>query len=155
MEKKTLERARELTAPYRDLPQLIGYFSDNEVGWWNSSLFIWFLKAPWENYTKRFLWKMIHDNYGGNWEAFLADWSPQGGARDFEDLKKAGASLKLRPGGNGIRLVDRFMSACAGRYYELMYKAIHTAHPGRWCSATGFHSIIIRTRYWRWATMSM
>ncbi len=130
MEQKTLEKARELTAPYRNLPQLIGYFSDNEVGWWNSSLFIWFLKAPWENHTKRFLWQMIYDNYEGSWEAFLADWSPQGGARDFEDLKKAGASLKLRPGGNGIRLVDRFMSACAKRYYELMYKAIHAAHPG-------------------------
>ncbi|MGA3113563.1 MAG: hypothetical protein ABSF90_03925 [Syntrophobacteraceae bacterium] len=130
MEQKTLEKARELTAPYRNLPQLIGYFSDNEVGWWNSSLFIWFLKAPWENHTKRFLWEMIYDNYKGNWEAFLADWSPQGGAGDFEDLKKAGASLKLRPGGNGIRLVDRFMSACAKRYYELMYRAIHAAHPG-------------------------
>ncbi len=73
---------------------------------------------------------MIYDNYKGNWEALLADWSPQADVRGFEDLKKAGASLKLRPGGNGIRLVDRFMSACAKRYYELMYKAIHTAHPG-------------------------
>ena len=129
MEQKTLEKARELTAPYRNLPQLIGYFSDNEVGWWNSSLFIWFLKAPWENHTKHFLWQMIYDSYGGSWEALLADWSPQGGAGDFEDLKKAGAGLKLRPGGNGIRLVDRFMSACAKRYYELMYKAIHSADP--------------------------
>ncbi len=73
---------------------------------------------------------MIFESYEGSWEAFLADWSPQGGIKNFEDLKKAGASLKLRPGGNGIRLVDRFMSACAGHYYELMYKAIHTAHPG-------------------------
>ena len=128
--KRPWKRPESLRPPYRNLPQLIGYFSDNEVGWWNSSLFIWFLKAPWENHTKRFLWKMIYDSYEGNWEAFLADWSPQGGARDFEDLKKAGASLKLRPGGNGIRLVDRFMSACAKRYYELMYRAIHTAHPG-------------------------
>ena len=130
MEQTTLEKARQLTAPYRDLPQLVGYFSDNEVGWWNSSLFIWFLKAPWENCTKRFLWKMIYDNYEGNWKALLVDWSPQFGAGGFEDLKKAGAGLKLKAGGNGIRLVDRFMSACAGRYYELMYKAIHTAHPG-------------------------
>ncbi|MGD0398802.1 MAG: hypothetical protein ABSC04_07805 [Syntrophobacteraceae bacterium] len=130
MEQKTLEKARELTAAYRNLPQLIGYFSDNEIGWWNSALFIWFLKAPWENHTKQFLWEMIYDNYKGNWKAFLTDWSPQGDTRGFEDLKKAGASLKLRPGGNGIRLVDRFMSACAKRYYELMYKAIRTAHPG-------------------------
>jgi hypothetical protein len=130
MEQTTLRKAAELTAPYRNMPQLIGYFSDNEVGWWNASLFIWFLKQPWENHTKSFLWKMIYDSYEGSWQAFLADWSPQGGAANFEDLKKAGAALKLRPGGNGIRLVDRFMSACARRYYELMYKAIHTAHPG-------------------------
>jgi hypothetical protein len=129
IEQKVLDKAKELTAPYKNLPQLIGYFSDNEVGWWNSSLFIWFMKAPWENHTKRFLWQMIYDTYEGNWGGFLVDWSPQGGARNFEDLKKAGASLKLRPGGNGIRLVDRFMSECAKRYYELMYKAIHAADP--------------------------
>jgi hypothetical protein len=130
MEQRTLDRAKELTAPYRNLPQLIGYFSDNEVGWWNAPLFSWFLRAPWENHTKRFLWRMIYESYGGNWDAFLVDWSPQGGVRDFEDLKRAGAALKLRPGGKGIRLVDRFMSACAKRYYELMYKAIHAADPG-------------------------
>jgi hypothetical protein len=130
MDQRTLEKAKELTAPYRNLPHLIGYFSDNEVGWWNAPLFSWFLKAPWENYTKQFLWQMIYENYGGSWEAFLADWSPQFGAGSFEDLKKAGACLKLKPGGNGIRLVDRFMSACAKRYYGLMYKAIHSAHPG-------------------------
>ena len=130
MEQKILEKARELTAPYRNMPQLIGYFSDNEVGWWNAPLFSWYLRAPWENYTKRLLWQMIYESYKGSWEAFLVDWSPQGGVKKFEDLRQAGVSLKLRPGGNGIRLVDRFMSACAGRYYELMYKAIHAAHPG-------------------------
>jgi len=129
-EKRALEKAKELTAPYRDLPQLIGYFSDNEVGWWNSSLFTWFLKASWENHTKRFLWQLINDTYEGSWDALLIDWAPQGGAGSFEDLRKAGASLKLKAGGNGIRLVDRFLSACANRYYELMYKAIHAAHPG-------------------------
>ncbi|MGC8490623.1 MAG: hypothetical protein ACP5SH_02685 [Syntrophobacteraceae bacterium] len=129
MGKITMEKARELTAPYRNLPQLIGYFSDNEVGWWNSALFIWYLKAPWENYTKRFLWQMIYNTYGGDWKALLADWSPQNGAKSFEDLKKTGAAMKLRPGGNGIRLVDRFMSAVAGRYYKLMYRAIKAADP--------------------------
>ena len=39
MERSTIETAKELTAPYRNLPNLIGYFSDNEVGWWNSPLF--------------------------------------------------------------------------------------------------------------------
>jgi hypothetical protein len=129
MEKITLERARVLTAPYRNLPQLIGYFSDNEIGWWNSALFLWYLKDPWENHTKQYLWQMIHKTYGGSWDALLADWVPQGGEKSFQDLKRAGAALKLRPGGKGIRLVDRFMSAVAARYYKLMYRAIHAADP--------------------------
>ncbi|MFZ2445512.1 MAG: hypothetical protein WAW37_04070 [Syntrophobacteraceae bacterium] len=130
MEEVTIERAKELTAPYRDLPFLIGYYSDNEVGWWNSALFSWFLKAGWENWTKRHLWQMLHDHYGGSWEKLLEDWVPQGGLDGFEALKGAGASFKLRPGGGGIRLVDRFMHDCAKRYYELMFKAVRAAHPG-------------------------
>ncbi len=129
MGKITLERARELSAPYRNLPQLIGYFSDNEIGWWNSALFIWYLKDPWENHTKQFLWQMIYKTYGGSWDALLADWVPRSGEKSFEDLKQGGAALKLRPGGHGIRLVDRFMSAVAARYYKLMYRAIHAADP--------------------------
>jgi hypothetical protein len=130
MEQNVIETASNLTAPYRNLPQLIGYFSDNEVGWWNSPLFTWYLKAGWENHTKQLLWQMIYDSYGGSWEKLLVDWVPQGGAEGFESLKKAGAALKLRPEGNGVRLVDRFMATVAKHYYELMAKGIHTAHPG-------------------------
>lgn len=129
MEQTTVEQARELTAPYRDLPFLVGYYSDNEVGWWNSSLFCWYLKAGWENHTKRHLWNILHDHYGGSWDKLLADWVPQGGLKSFESMKNAGAALKLRAGGNGIHLVDRFMGDCARRYYELMFKAIRAAHP--------------------------
>lgn len=129
MEQVVLERARELTAPFRGLPFLIGYYSDNEVGWWNSSLFTWYLKAGWENHTKRHLWEMLNKHYGGSWEKLLADWVPQGGLGSFDALRNSGAALKLRPGGDGIRLVDRFMSECARLYYELMYKGIRTAHP--------------------------
>lgn len=130
MERETAERARELTAPYRNLPNLIGYYSDNEVGWWNAPLFSWFLKADWQNHTKRFLWEMIRDHYGGSWEKLLEDFVPQNGAAGFDSLKEAGAALKLRAGGSGIRLVDKFMGACAKRYYELMHGAIRAAHPG-------------------------
>jgi len=129
IEQKALERARILTGPYKDLPYLIGYFSDNEVGWWNAPLFKWYLRAKWENHTKRFLWRMICDHYGESWERFLVDWVPQDGVGGFEDLKKEGAAVKLRPGGFGIRLVDAFLRAYTARYYELMYKVIRAAHP--------------------------
>ncbi|MCE5335538.1 MAG: hypothetical protein LLG06_13220 [Desulfobacteraceae bacterium] len=130
IEQKAMERAGTLTAPYKDLPHLIGYYSDNEVGWWNAPLFKWYLREDWGNHTKQLLWKIIFDHYGGDWRKFLVDWVPQEGICGFEDLKKTDASLKLRPEGFGIRVVDKFLRAYTGRYYELMHKVIRAAHPG-------------------------
>lgn len=128
---KTIAKARELTAPYRDNPAVIGYFTDNEVGWWNAPLFRWYLGNEWALYTKQFLWRMIFNHYQGKWDRLLADFVPGPDVRSFEDLKRGRAELRLRPGGQGIRLIQRFTAACAGRYYELAYKAIKAADPGR------------------------
>ena len=38
--------ARELVAPYRNTPYRIGYFSDNEVGWWAGALFVFYSMKP-------------------------------------------------------------------------------------------------------------
>ncbi|MGV8073165.1 MAG: hypothetical protein AB2L11_01195 [Syntrophobacteraceae bacterium] len=130
MEKITAECAQKLTAPYRNDPRLIGYFSDNEVGWWNSPLFVWYLGKGWKNHTKRVLWQLLHDHYKGDWKQLLIDWVPQGSIKNFEDLKKVDAAMKLRVGGRGIHVVDRFMRLCAQHYYKLMYTAIRKAHPG-------------------------
>ncbi|MDY0039471.1 MAG: hypothetical protein RBS57_04110 [Desulforhabdus sp.] len=129
-EGKTLQLAKKLTAKYRDDPNLIGYFTDNEVGWWNAPLFRWYLEQGWENHTKRVLWQLLNDHYSGDWNRFLEDWVPQNEANSFEDLKRAGVALKMRIGGDGIHLIDRFTYLCARRYYELVYKALRQAHPG-------------------------
>lgn len=128
---RTIAKAREVTAPYKDNPAVIGYFTDNEVGWWNAPLFRWYLGNEWAIYTKRFLWRMIHDHYKGDWQKLLVDFVPGDGVNSFEDLKRGRAELKLRPGGNGIALIQRFTAACAGRYYELVYKALKTVDPTR------------------------
>ena len=108
-EKATHEWAEKLTAPYRNDPKLMGYFSDNEVGWWNSPLFVWYLGKGWENHTKRTLWQLLYDQYQGSWEKLIEDWVPDGNLAGFEALKQANAKMKLRPGGYGIRVVNRFM----------------------------------------------
>ncbi len=126
----TLTAARRLTAPYHDDPLLIGYFTDNEVGWWNSPLFGWYLKDPWSNHTKRVLWNLLREHYHGSWDALRADWVPQGDASSFDDLKRPGAALKLRPGGYGIRVVDRWTYVIARHYYTLVRDALRSAHPG-------------------------
>lgn len=129
MERRVLLWAEMLTARFRRESRLIGYFTDNELGWWNSPLFEWFLKMGWHNHTKRVLWQLLYDQYQGQWDLFLRDWVPASWIRGFEDLKKPGAQLKLRPGGRGIRVVDRFLYMCARRYYELTSRAIRRAHP--------------------------
>ncbi len=129
-ENETREWAEKLTAPFRNDPKLMGYFTDNEVGWWNSPLFVWYLSKGWENNTKRLLWQLLYDHYGGNWNRLLKDWVPQGTLAGFDDLKQAGSKLKLRSGGYGIRLVDRFMHQYCRHYYRLTSEAIRRAHPG-------------------------
>jgi hypothetical protein len=130
MEQHVMERAEQLTAPYRNDPLFLGYFSDNEVGWWNSALFEWYIGKGWENHTKRVLWQLLHDHYGGRWDCLLENWVPEAHIKSFEDLKQGGTRLKLRPGGDGIRMVGRFTYLCARHYYQLMFRGIRKAHPG-------------------------
>jgi hypothetical protein len=129
-EEETLQWAERLTAPFRNDPKLLGYFIDNEVGWWNSALFIWYLDKAWDNHTKRMLWQLIHDHYGGNWDRLLEDWVPEGATAGFDDLRQAGSKLKLRPGGYGIQLVNSFMRRYCQHYYRMTSEAIRHAHPG-------------------------
>ncbi|EHJ49272.1 hypothetical protein DFW101_3273 [Solidesulfovibrio carbinoliphilus subsp. oakridgensis] len=128
---KTVAKARELTEPHRNNPAVIGYFTDNEVGWWNAPLFRWYLGNEWAVYSKQFLWRMIFDHYRGRWDRLLADFVPGPDVHSFEDLKKGRAVLKLRPGGQGIHLIQKFTAACAGRYYELVHKALKAVDPDR------------------------
>jgi hypothetical protein len=53
------ELARELVAPYRGSPYRIGYFSDNEVGWWAGALFASIRKKPASSYTKAALGRAV------------------------------------------------------------------------------------------------
>jgi hypothetical protein len=129
-EKDTLEWAERLTAPFRSDPKLLGYFIDNEVGWWNTPLFVWYLGKGWDNHTKRKLWQLIYDHYSGNWNSLLKDWVPEGTTASFDDLRQANSKLRLRPGGYGIQLVNRFMRLYCQHYYRLTSEAIRRTHPG-------------------------
>jgi len=123
------ECAERLTAPHRQSGLRIGYFPDNEVGWWNTSLFEFYLSKGWENHTKRLLWQLLLDRYHGDWPTLLKDWVPVPAASGFDSLRDAGVALRLRPGGAGIHLVNRFTFLCAERYYQLMHDGLRAADP--------------------------
>jgi hypothetical protein len=127
---RVMDWGERLTAPHRQHGLRIGYFPDNEVGWWNAALFEFYLSKGWQNHTKRLLWQLLHDRYEGKWQELLRDWVPSGKIDGFKSLRKAGAALKIRPGGKGIKLINEFTYLCAERYYKLVHDALRAADPG-------------------------
>ncbi|MBI4806089.1 MAG: hypothetical protein HY795_12715 [Desulfovibrio sp.] len=123
------EIARTITAKYKANPRILGYFTDNEVGWWNSPLFLWHLERGWAFSSKRVLWQLLYDHYEGKWDRLLKDFVPAGELDSFEKLKETGAALKLRPGGQGIRVIGKYTYQIAKRYYELAFNAMRKADP--------------------------
>ena len=121
--------AAEAVAPYRGNPLRIGYFSDNEIGWWNGPLFTAFLTYPAENHTKRRLVGLLREHYGGDWRAFARDFVPAPGTANFADLLASRKPPRLRPGGEGIRVVRAWTGMLAARYYSVMRDALRAADP--------------------------
>jgi hypothetical protein len=127
---RVMDWAERLTASHRQRGLRIGYFPDNEVGWWNAALFEFYLAKGWRNHTKQLLWQLLHDRYGGKWPELLRDWAPSEKVDGFKSLRHAGAALKIRPGGAGIKLINEFTYLCAERYYKLVHDALRAADPG-------------------------
>ncbi len=122
--------AEKLVAPYKGNPYRIGYFLDNEVGWWNGALFIWYSKQPETNHTKQRLVALLRDHYGNDWGEFDRDFLPPPGVASFEDLLRTeGLITRLRPGGAGIRVIRRFTGIVAEQYYRLLQAALREADP--------------------------
>ena len=116
--------ARDQILPLRHDPRVIGYYSDNEMGWWNAALFKLTLEqAPTSGQRQRLL-QLLRETYHANWPELLKDFEPEGVA-SFAELDQHGM-LYLRPGSQGIRTYRRFLSLMAERYYALMREIIQT-----------------------------
>ncbi len=85
-ESRVMAAARELVAPYKNAGYRIGYFSDNEIGWWNGALFVFYIQKPETNYSKRKLVDLIRNYYGGNWRRFTADFVVPPAISSFDEL---------------------------------------------------------------------
>src|SRR5262249_1803066 len=71
--------APRLVRPYVGRPARIGYFSDNEVGWWNGALFAYYLERPPTNHTKRRLVRLLRAHYADDWSRLARDFTPPAG----------------------------------------------------------------------------
>jgi hypothetical protein len=121
--------AQTAVAPFRGQPLRIGYFSDNEIGWWNGPLFMAYLAYPPENHTKQRLVALLRTRYQDSWERFAGDFVPAPGTAGFDDLLASRSPPHLRPGGAGIGAVRAWTQMFAGHYYRAMREALSAADP--------------------------
>ena len=128
-EKRMDELARELVGPYRGSPYRIGYFSDNEVGWWAGALFVFYSAKPASSFTKQRWVETLHRHYAGDWSGFAADFLPPAGIASWEALLATTERTRMRPGGAGINAVREWAGIVAEHYYTLAERAIRAADP--------------------------
>lgn len=121
--------AKLLTAPYRNTPYRIGYFSDNEVGWWGGALFLFYSAKPAANFTKQRWVAMLRRLYHDDWRRFTRDFVPPEGVASWTALLHARAPTRLKPGGDGVAAVSRWTAIVAAHYYALTARAIKAADP--------------------------
>ncbi|HTD68001.1 MAG TPA: hypothetical protein VK846_15860, partial [Candidatus Limnocylindria bacterium] len=110
--------AREQILSLRDDPRLLGYYSDNELGWWNATLWKMTLEHPVSSGQRRRLIQMLREVYQGDWNKLLQDFVPEN-AESWKRLQRGG-TLYLKSGGQGIHVMRRFLGLLADRYYQVM-----------------------------------
>jgi len=121
--------ARKLVAPYRNSPYRIGYYSDNEVGWWAGALFVFYSMKPADSVTKQRWVDTLKRYYRADWARFTADFLPPPGVGSWAELLAATGMTRMRPGGAGIRVVREWTGVVASRYYAMAARAIRAADP--------------------------
>jgi hypothetical protein len=129
MASRMMATARRLVAPYRGSPYRIGYFSDNEVGWWAGALFVYYSKQPAGSHTKERWVALLRRHYHDDWAGFAADFAPPQGVHSWPALLASTAMTRMRPGGNGIAVVREWTGIVAEHYYALAARAIRAADP--------------------------
>jgi hypothetical protein len=130
--------ARQVVLPRKDDPLLIGYYTDNELGWWDETVFLYHLKQP-PTATRRALVDLLRRHYRQDFERLKRDFDP-GVARGFDDLDRSGM-LTMNPGGDGREVIDAFLALLAERYYKLAHDAIRRYDPNH---------LILGDRYIAW-----
>ena len=128
-EVRMMALARQLTAPYKNTPYRIGYFSDNEVGWWAGALFVFYSMKPADSMTKQRWVETLRRHYADDWTKFVADFIPPPGANSWTGLLAATEMTRMRPGSAGIHVVREWCGIVAHHYYALAARAIRAADP--------------------------
>jgi hypothetical protein len=106
----------------------LGYYTDNEIGWWNAILFNATLQqAPTSGQRQRLI-SLLRESYRNDWSRLMQDFEPAPIIESWEELERHGM-LYLRPGGKGIHVERQFLRILAERYYSLVHDIVRKYDP--------------------------
>lgn len=111
------EACKKGIPPEKYRKYLIGYYTGNELGWWNAALWNMVFKNHPSSIARRKTIDLIREFYNGDWNLMLKDFDPEG-AKSFDQLYQGGG-LFLRPASNGMFVIKKFIGLMAERYYWL------------------------------------
>jgi hypothetical protein len=114
--------AREQILAVRDDPRLLGYYSDNELGWWNATLWKMTLEQAPTSGQRRRLIDLLRETYQNDWEKLSKDFDSEK-VTDWASLEQGGM-LFVRSGSDGFKVMRKFLSLIAERYYQLVHDII-------------------------------
>jgi len=129
-EARMYKLAGGLIGPYRGDPRRIGYYTDNEVGWWRGALFTFYIQEPARSVTKQRMIEALVAHYREDFVRFTRDFVLPRGVFSFADLLVSeGEPVRLRPGGRGIDFVRYWAKQISGLYYRMTSAALRAADP--------------------------
>ena len=89
--------AKRQIPPVSSDPRLLGYYTDNELGWWNGPLFEMTLEQAEASEQRRRLIKILHDDYGNSWVRLLRDFIPEGASTSLSLPKRESSTFVREP----------------------------------------------------------
>ncbi|MDX1934410.1 MAG: hypothetical protein SFU56_17555 [Capsulimonadales bacterium] len=116
------DAARAQVRPLANDPDLLGWFSDNELGWWDETHFIFTLQQPERSATRRTLIDLLRKHYANDFDRLRRDFDT-GAVRRFDDLAQV-IRVPAADGGRSAAVMDAFTEQLARRYYRLAQAAI-------------------------------
>jgi hypothetical protein len=121
------EIAREQILAFRNDEHLLGYYSDNELGWWNATLWKMTLEQGATSGQRQRLLRLLRDTYVDDWNALLRDFEPE--KADGWAALARGGTLYVKPGSEGFKVMRQFIGLVAERYYQLIHDIIRKYDP--------------------------
>ncbi len=118
--------AKDQIEKIKDDPYLVGYFSDNELGWWREALFVTYLGMESKEPGRKKFVDFVAKHYKNSWSAFQKDWTTKHSR--FESID---GDIKLKSGGNGMSVVKNWQTFLTDHYYRQMRATIRKYDPNR------------------------